>query len=146
MARPAPEFPLYGLNDGLNILTLQELLTSAGFMDRQDGSYLQKTEDAVRRYQQGHHLSPAGVANDETWASLTSRTIKKNEPDGHIVAAAQVALFKHHFLKDFKKDVDGNFGTTTEGAVTDFQGAVQLPQTGEVDPKTWRFLIGWSPG
>src|SRR5690348_16573622 len=98
MTGPAPSFPQYNLADGLNILTLQELLTSAGFQEPMaglDGSYGLQTEEAVRRYQRAKHLSPSGVADEETWDKLTDRTVRRGEPDVNLVTAVQVGLFKH---------------------------------------------------
>ncbi|MEU7909312.1 peptidoglycan-binding domain-containing protein [Actinoplanes sp. NPDC049118] len=37
--------------------------------------------------------------------------------------------------------VDGDFGTATKQAVQDFQEARSLPETGAVDPETWKDLV-----
>jgi peptidoglycan hydrolase-like protein with peptidoglycan-binding domain len=157
MTEPSPSFEWYTLNDGLNILTLQELLTSAGFkepMNRLDGSYGLQTAEAVRRYQRANHLGASGTADEDTWDKLTDRTVKKGEPDRNCVVAVQVELFKHQLQegdyeaqkKAFETFVDGDFGAGTERAVRSFQDMWQLPHTGEVDPTTWRYLIGHGPG
>lgn len=56
---------------------------------------------------------------------------------GQKVGAAQVVLS----VKSYLIGIDSEFGGETYGAVTYFQGKVNIPQDGIIGPTTWSYLV-----
>ena len=63
----------YG-SSSINVKQLQDMLNQRGYNLQVDGIFGQKTEDAVKDYQQQNGLSVDGIVGDETWGSLTGGT------------------------------------------------------------------------
>ena len=126
------------------------------------GSFLAKTQAAVRSWQNRHHLTASGVVNATTWRALlhafghakttpkptakptAKPTVKKTAPaklpnvhlsygsTGTRVTAVQRRLTV--------QPVSGWFGPLTRAAVTRFQRAHHLRPSGAVGPRTWLAL------
>jgi hypothetical protein len=52
---------------------------------------------------------------------------------------------QHLWRAGYRMPIDGVFGTVTRGAVTAFQSAKGLPQTGALDDQTWTALLRYDP-
>lgn len=109
-----------------------------------DGDFGPATERALREFQREQGLPESGVTDPETWAALRTTPDQGARPAplrrgdrGDDVAALQSRLNRHREpLRQSPIGVDGRFGSATEGAVRQFQGAQGLPQTGVVDGET----------
>jgi len=60
---------------GDEVKNLQNALNQAGYQLDVDGQYGQKTQAAVRDYQQKNGLAVDGVAGDNTWAALNKQSV-----------------------------------------------------------------------
>jgi peptidoglycan hydrolase-like protein with peptidoglycan-binding domain len=111
-----------------------------------DGVFLGLTTEAVRSFQQKHHLSEDGIVGDETWSALVDasftfgdRTLYLRLPHfhGRDVGVLQQAL---NVLGFSCGEPDGIFGAYTERAVREFQRNAGLPNDGIVGPDTARTI------
>ena len=66
------------------------------------------------------------------------KVFEKKSPVSAIVRDFQQALKNLGF---YSKELDGDFGKSTEQAVRDFQKSIGLPETGKVDAATWKLLL-----
>ncbi|MDR3599559.1 MAG: peptidoglycan-binding protein [Desulfosporosinus sp.] len=96
-----------------------------------DYSFDQKTEDAVKNYQDDIKLFRDGIVGPATWASLIAR-----------VKMIQVKL---NSLGDNSGTPDGWFGLKTTNAVKKFQSEHGLVQEGIVNPRTRAKLFNPHP-
>lgn len=125
-----------------------------------DGIFGKKTEDAVREFQKKYSLDPTGEINRTTWNRITTVYFELKEEYGaaepiYIYPVELSAMKKgddygeililQGILKKFSRRYNnlGKIGTTgvfddeTEDFVRNLQGIFGLPQTGEVNKKTW---------
>jgi hypothetical protein len=109
-----------------------------------DGVFLGQTAEAVRLFQQQHHLDEDGEVGDETWSALVDagftlgdRMLYLRMPHfhGRDVTVLQQALSVLGFACGA---IDGIFGAFTERAVREFQRNAGLPADGIVGPETAR--------
>lgn len=111
-----------------------------------DGVFLGLTTEAVRSFQEEHHLAEDGVVGDETWSALVDagftlgdRMLYLRLPHfhGRDVRVLQQAL---NVLGFACGETDGIFGAYTERAVREFQRNAALPDDGIVGSETVRTL------
>lgn len=127
-----------------------------------DGIYGEETEKAVKIFQKHHGISPTGIADNETWNAIVKeykQTLEecsagegivpfypgcccKSGEKSDMIYIIQVILSALGIIYDeFPQIViSGVFDAPTEQAVKIFQRINRLPQTGEVDVKTWNAL------
>jgi peptidoglycan hydrolase-like protein with peptidoglycan-binding domain len=150
--------PLRSGAKGADVRELQQALGQAGFKVKLDGRFGTGTLRAVKRFQRASRLTPSGTVGRRTVAAL-KRALRGSSanvnggfnPDSPDAAAA------HHSLGDripvrrgmsghdirvlqdfltqagFKVAVDGEFGSTTEKAVKQFETAQTRPVDGIMD-------------
>lgn len=134
---PGTSWPTLGTGQrGVDVATVQLLLTAKGYATAADGVYGSGTEAEVRRFQKAQGLTADGITGPATWTKLvvTLRTGAK----GPAVTALQ------RQLADNGHDVtaDGVFGLGTKVKVTAFQRAKGLTPDGIAGPATWARLVG----
>lgn len=134
---------------GDNVIILQEKLKILGYFPFNiDGSYAEKTEEAVRKFQENNGLEVTGIANLKTMQTLYEKTDlivtgKANYPTirigakGDLVEMLQSKLKKLYY---FNYDVTGYFGKITEKAVRKFQSNNKITADGIVGKNTWNLL------
>jgi len=129
-----------------------------------DGIYGNTTRNAVSRFQRMYGIEETGVADFLTWESIDdeyryysevfgkSRSLSPfpDESDfstgvgdrNDLVLLIQIMLNALRQFYDTYGYVppNGRYGTTTEGAVREFQRAGGLDMTGRVDRRTWNRL------
>ena len=150
--------PLRSGAKGADVRELQQALGQAGFKVKLDGRFGTGTLRAVKRFQRASRLTPSGTVGRRTVAAL-KRALRGSSanvnggfnPDSPDAAAA------HHSLGDripvkrgmsghdirvlqdfltqagFKVAIDGEFGSTTEKAVKQFETAQTRPVDGIMD-------------
>lgn len=131
------------------------------------GRFDENTENAVKAFQKIFRLTPDGVIGKATWyriiyiydavtrlSELSAEgvgyenlpkqfkgALKEGSTGGQVVTLQYFLNLLSPFV-DYIKPVaaDGVFGSSTRNAVLAFQRSKGLPQTGEVDEKTWNSL------
>lgn len=132
-----------------------------------DGVFGERTEDAVRKFQEIFNLTVDGIIGKATWyriksiyvavsrlAALNSEGIKLADVSKNFVTEVRpgdtgnpVRVIQYYLAVIGAYDnsippvtIDGIFGTATENAVRSFQKVNGLPETGVVDEATWNEL------
>lgn len=121
---------------GVDVYTVQHLLTARGHATAVDGSFGSDTEAKVRSFQTAVGLAATGVVDATTWPALVVAV--RSGHTGHAVQGAQRQLNKHAY----GLVIDGSFGPATDSAARDFQRQNGLTVDGVVGPNTWRTLTG----
>lgn len=131
------------------------------------GRFDESTENAVKTFQKIFRLTPDGAIGKATWyriiyiydavtrlSELSAEgvsyenlpkqfkgALKEGSTGGQVVTLQYFINLLSPFV-DYLKPVapDGVFGSSTRNAVLSFQRSKGLPQTGEVDEKTWNSL------
>ena len=123
-------------NSGANVYAIQYLLKQHGQSLNIDGSFGSGTKSRVQNVQSAYGLQADGIVAENTWKVLI-KTVSKGS-NGDAVQAVQ------HLLKNkfgFSITIDGDFGTNTKSAVTNFQTSKGLTVDGIVGPNTWLALV-----
>ncbi|HEY0699716.1 MAG TPA: peptidoglycan-binding protein, partial [Micromonospora sp.] len=121
---------------GVNVYTVQHLLTARGYPLTVDGIFGSGTEATVKSFQTATGLAATGVVDATTWPALVV-TVRSGDT-GHAVRGAQRQLNRHAY----GLVVDGVFGPATDSAARDFQLQNGLTADGVIGPNTWRTLTG----
>ena len=129
-----------------------------------DGIYSQETITAVSAFQRRYGLPTTGITDQETWESIVEVykealiRIHKAEPIEIIMDPGQVYrqgdsspylyLLQSMlvYLSRFHPDIstpshNGVLDSPTSEALAGFQVLAGLPPTGELDKKTWKYLV-----
>ncbi len=131
------------------------------------GRFDENTENAVKAFQRIFRLTPDGVVGKATWykiiyiydavtklAELEAEgvgyenlpkqfrgSLKKGAVGGEVVSLQYFLALLGQFVNFIPSlTVDGNYGSGTENAVKAFQRYKGLPETGEVDERTWNSI------
>ncbi len=120
---------------GVDVRTVQHLLTQQGHAVGSDGGYGPTTQAAVTDFQGDKGLQPDGVVGPQTWAALVVQVSAGTA--GEAVMAVQGQLRS----QGWNLAVDGDFGSITESPVRDFQVARYITSDGVVGPVTWQTLV-----
>ena len=158
-ATPKAESLDYYLENGASgtkVRTLQNRLIELGWLSGQaDGKYGNATEYAVKAFQKRYsslwddgvagpdtlkQLYGAGAATAKTPAASLGQTLSSGD-EGAAVKALQNRLKELGF---YKKTIDGEYGSTTKAAVTAFQAANGLSETGKANETTLNKLYSAS--
>ena len=141
---------------GTKVRTLQNRLIELGWLSGQaDGKYGNATEYAVKAFQKRYsslwddgvagpdtlkQLYGAGAATAKTPAASLGQTLSSGD-EGAAVKALQNRLKELGF---YTKTIDGEYGSTTKAAVTAFQAANGLSETGKANETTLNKLYSAS--
>ncbi len=132
----ASDWPLQQVGGtGVDVRTVQHLLTHHGYPVAADGVFGAVTQGAVTDFQAANGLEPDGVVASATWASLLVQVSAGSA--GHPVTAVQAQLRS----QGWRLAVDGAFGPITEATVRDFQVARCIVSDGIAGPITWQTLV-----
>ena len=135
-----PDWPTLRKGDsGIEVTTLQYLLSHYGYPVTADGVFGNKTADAVVKFQSDKGLTADGIVGGKTWAKLIEGVTLKKGSSGEAVKGLQT-LLKTKFGKSLT--IDGVFGNATVNAVVEFQQSYNLEPDGIVGAKTWQSMIG----
>lgn len=132
-----------------------------------DGVFGERTEDAVRQFQEIFNLTPDGIIGKATWykiksifvavsrlGALNSEGIKLADVSKNFVTelragdrgdAVRVIQYYLAVIAVYNNavpsvNIDGIYGSATESAVRSFQRFAGLSETGIVDERTWDAL------
>ncbi|MGL4608376.1 MAG: peptidoglycan-binding domain-containing protein [Trueperaceae bacterium] len=128
-------------SSGRDVVTAQYLLRAEGYTLSVDGSFGSGTDSVVKQFQSANGLSSDGVVGPNTWEKLIV-TVQKNS-SGNAVRALQDQL-KNRYA--YSLDITGQFRTTTETHVKDFQSSRGLTANGIVTINTWSALVSQQSG
>ncbi len=169
-----PGVPLRVGSSGLDVRTIQTQLNRISRdyplipkITNVDGVFGERTEDAVRQFQEIFNLVPDGIIGKATWykikaifvavsrlAALNSEGIKLAEVSKNFVTEVRagdrgnpVRVIQYYLavIAVYNNAVppvtiDGIYGNATQNAVSAFQRFSGLPETGVVDETTWNAL------
>ncbi len=128
---------------GIYVAIVQQMLHSLNFYSGLiDHIFASSTQTAVRNFQRAHGLVVDGVVGPITWnaliiASDDGRPVLRLNSRGQYVAILQQML---KTLGYYSGNIDQIFGTGTQTAVRNFQGAIGIAVDGIVGPLTWTAL------
>ncbi len=117
---------------------LQYLLRANGHDVVPDGDFGPLTEAAVKSFQAGKGLSPAGIVSPDTWRQLVVPT--RRGSTGEAVRGVQSFGLAASLAIEEPLVVDGDFGPQTEQRVINFQGSWGLTPDGIAGQESWSFL------
>ena len=158
-------------DEALYIREVQNRLRELAFKDERiplisvDGVYGPQTTEAVRAFQETYGLEPTGKVDKATWDALykaylditdaerpiagvvtfPSPTYVIREGDtGDLVYSAQFMLnsISQVFSNIPPVIVSGVYDSITARSVRAIQHAAGLPETGDIDKRTWDMLLG----
>lgn len=131
---------------GTAVRNLQSDLTALGYYWATiSGSFGEKTETAVKLFQEKNNLTPDGIAGTKTLEAIaraldrkgvtssSAKGVLKLNSQGDAVSQLQTNLKQ---LGYYYASITGNFGSKTEEAVKDFQKAKGLAADGVAGEKT----------
>ncbi|MFF3378470.1 peptidoglycan-binding protein [Streptomyces sp. NPDC002680] len=125
---------------GVDVATVQLLLTAQGHATAADGIFGSGTAGQVKAFQRAKGLTADGVVGPKTWAKLIV-TVKSGSK-GPAVKALQQQLTDN----GYPATADGAYGPATAIAVKAFQKAKGLTVDGIVGPNTWARLVNGGGG
>jgi peptidoglycan hydrolase-like protein with peptidoglycan-binding domain len=128
-----------------------------------DGLYGKETADAVRKFQESQGFNPTGETDQETWDAIRkiynekklflgpahplllvlqpNQVIGKGSDNIHLyVMQGALAALAQFYDSVPPFTITGVLDEPTSKAVAWFQEKADLPQTGEIDRKTWAHL------
>ncbi|MET8771410.1 peptidoglycan-binding protein [Streptomyces sp. NPDC004658] len=120
---------------GVDVATVQLLLTARGYTLTADGVFGSGTAAKVKAFQRAKHLTADGIVGPNTWTKLVM-TVKSGSK-GPSVKAVQRQLTDNGYAVT----ADGVFGSGTAAKVKAFQKAKHLTANGIVDVNTWAALV-----
>jgi putative chitinase len=147
-----PSAPLKQGDKGVGVEHLQTRLNDLGYTDaagnklKPDSDYGSRTKQAVEQFQRENGLTVTGVADKDTMRLVEKGMTRHAAADGELkpgekgpdVRGFQTSLnelgYKGADGKPLK--VDGEYGGNTQAAVSAFQKANGLPETGIADKAT----------
>ncbi|UUU31846.1 peptidoglycan-binding protein [Streptomyces sp. CA-210063] len=125
---------------GVDVETVQLLLTARGYPTGADGIFGSGTAAKVKQFQKSRGLAADGVVGPNTWSKLVMTV--KSGVKSPAVKAAQRQLSDNGFAVS----ADGAFGPATAEKVRAFQKAKGLAADGVVGPNTWARLVNGGGG
>lgn len=129
-----------------------------------DGIYGPTTMQAVSTYQRLIGLPATGITDQATWERIVldyddsiirtgkatpieillepNQILRKNESSPYIyLVQGMLAQLSGDCSQMEPPELTGILDTSTERAIISFQVLTALPETGEIDRKTWKYLV-----
>lgn len=127
------------------------------------GVYGERTRAAVARFQKARGMRPTGEVDERTWEEL-KRAYQNEQIERRAAEPLEIILQPHQVLEKGCQnsnvylvqamlraldnyvpdmpvvDVNGRMDAKTEKAIRWLQACCGLPQSGDLDKNTWRFL------
>lgn len=138
---------------GGEVVDIQHRLSILGYdigPTHVDGAFEEKTEKAVKMFQQSRGLMSSGVVDQKTWRALVDASFRIGDrglylrsPFFHGNDVFQLQRWLN-ILGFHTEAVDGIFGPSTELSVRDFQENIGLFPDGIVGPSTVKALYSLS--
>lgn len=139
------EFVMQAGDEGDNVESVQDRLYELGYLDRgsRTGTFGEKTEAAVKEFQQSNGLTADGKVGEKTMQKLYSSDVVGNyyeygDTDESIVRY-QKRLIRLGYLSD-SYEPEGKMDSKTVSAIKDFQDANGLVRDGCLGPTTMEQL------
>lgn len=129
-------------SSGNDVTELQKMLKKLGYTDSVTGYFGTTTEGAVKSFQKKNSLTADGVATSATVKKIKAaydKAIAAEKVDGLTIGdrGDEVTDLQKKLKKlGYTNSVTGYFGTTTEGAVKEFQKKNGLKETGAANSTT----------
>ncbi|GAA4908895.1 GH25 family lysozyme [Streptomyces coeruleoprunus] len=120
---------------GVDVATVQLLLTAQGHATDADGVFGTGTEAKVKAFQKAKGLTADGIVGPATWTELVV-TLKTGAKGPAVTALQRQLTDNGHALT-----ADGVYGPGTEAKVKAFQKAKGLTADGIAGPATWAKLV-----
>jgi peptidoglycan hydrolase-like protein with peptidoglycan-binding domain len=119
------------------------------------GRYGKSTVKGVKGFQGKRDLKKTGNVDAKTWSQLKKRTKAPTKDQKHNVLRPGRAIYQQGSSGDkvrelqarlkqiawFSGPVTGTYGSATAQAVRGFQDKRDIPETGQVDARTWSRLL-----
>ncbi|HZH60403.1 MAG TPA: peptidoglycan-binding protein [Metabacillus sp.] len=126
----------YG-HTGHTVTKIQEKLAKMMlYQGNIDGIFGKKTENAVKQFQQLHHLKADGMIDEKTFSKLVAVTPANNIKFGDQNEQVSAFQTKLKALNYYAGSVDGIFGRLTFASVKEYQKKNNLEVTGKLDAST----------
>ncbi|GAA2603052.1 MULTISPECIES: GH25 family lysozyme [Streptomyces] len=120
---------------GVDVSTVQLLLTARGHATKADGVFGSGTTAKVKAFQKAQHLNADGIVGPATWTRLVT-TLKAGSKGTAVKALQRQLTANGHTV-----NADGTFGPATTAKVKAFQKAHRLTADGIAGPDTWAALV-----
>ncbi|MGC9499253.1 peptidoglycan-binding domain-containing protein [Streptomyces sp. WG7] len=120
---------------GVDVTTVQLLLTARGHATKADGVFGAGTAAKVKAFQKAQRLKADGVVGRATWTRLVV-TVKTGSKGAAVKALQHQLTANGHTV-----NTDGVFGAGTAAKVKAFQKAHRLKADGIAGPATWAALV-----
>lgn len=155
-AAPQPTLLLAKGAKGEKVRDLQVRLRDLDWFEGSiTGKYAASTVKGVKGFQDKRGLKKTGSVDATTWKQLTKRTKAATKDERHNVLRPGKAIYQQGSSGDkvrelqarlkqiawFSGSVTGTYGSATASAVKGFQDKRGIPETGEVDARTWSRLV-----
>lgn len=128
-----------------------------------DGIYGQKTLEAVSAFQRLHGLPMTGVTDQETWEAIAAayepaltevdhaqpveiilnpgQRLRRDEDSPYLfIAQSMLLVLSRTYASVTVPTHSGILDEATAQSLMSFQALANLPQTGELDKRTWKHL------
>ncbi len=123
-----------------DVAQLQDVLENRGYLSHLDtkGEFDAKTAEAVKEYQEDHHLSVDGIAGPNTFKAMNLNNTIGAEflSKGSTGFDVTVLQNKLKSLNYYNGRLDGKFGSKTKSALIGFQDAKNILTDGIAGPDT----------
>ncbi|WP_333742453.1 GH25 family lysozyme [Streptomyces ardesiacus] len=134
--RPGTSWPTVKSGQrGVDVTTVQLLLTARGHAVKADGVYGTGTVAKVKAFQKTQHLPTDGIVGPQTWTRLVT-TLKPGTKSTAVTALQHQLTANGHTVK-----TDGVYGPATTTKVKAFQTAHRLTADGIAGTNTWAALV-----
>lgn len=149
---PTPEALMAAGDSGDNVRELQHRLKQLDWYEPDvTGEFDDTTVTAVTGFQEKRGFAGTGDVDQKTWDQLVEMSQEPTEDEKHNRLTPGPTIIGPDDTGDdvrelqarlqqigwFSPDVTPNYGDTTVAAVEGFQEKREIPQTGEVDQRTW---------
>jgi peptidoglycan hydrolase-like protein with peptidoglycan-binding domain len=155
-AKPKPALVLTKGAKGERVRDLQVRLRQLDwYAGSITGKYGSSTVKGVKGFQGKRGLKKTGLLDATTWSQLKKRTKTPTRDQRHNVLQPGRAIYKQGSSGDkvrelqarlkqigwFSGSVTGTYGSATTSSVRGFQDKRDIPETGQVDARTWSRLV-----